>query len=140
MKDQDSAPRIGSLMLVDDSEFDQMMYKRIIDRSGIVGSTLQFTDPQKALDHLLDTTVGMPSLVLLDINMPRMDGFEFLDVVSEELGEGMCPVIVMLTTSLDRSDEIRARRHAVVRDFQRKPLTAALLEQLAHSYGDEKAV
>lgn len=122
---------IKSLMLVDDNEFDQMMYKRIVDRSGLVGKLLQFTDPQKALDCLLDSSFEMPSLVLLDINMPKIDGFEFLEIVTEELGERMCPVIVMLTTSLDPTDEERARRHEVVRDFHNKPLTAALLENLA---------
>lgn len=122
---------IASLMLVDDNEFDQMMYKRIVDRSGLVENLLQFTDPQKALDCLFDPAVEMPSLVLLDINMPKIDGFEFLEIVTSDLAERMCPVIVMLTTSLDPRDEERARRHDVVRDFHNKPLTEALLESLA---------
>lgn len=139
MKDEAARPRIASLMLVDDSEFDQMMYKRIVDRSGIVDALLQFTDPQKALDHLLDPGAAMPSLVLLDINMPRIDGFEFLEIVTEKLGETMCPVIVMLTTSLDPKDEKRARSHSVVRDFYSKPLTDALLTQLAlHSWSGDQ--
>lgn len=127
----ESKAPISSLMLVDDNEFDQMMYKRIVDRSGLVGELLQFIDPQEALDCLFDTTIGMPSLVLLDINMPKIDGFEFLEIVSSELGERMCPVIVMLTTSLDPRDEERARRFQIVRDFQNKPLTEALLASLA---------
>lgn len=122
---------IATLMLVDDNEFDQMMYKRIVDRSGFVENLLQFTDPEKAIDWLLDTEVEMPTLVLLDINMPKIDGFEFLDTVTNELGKRMCPVIVMLTTSLDPRDEERARRHEIVRDFQSKPLTEALLRHLA---------
>jgi CheY-like chemotaxis protein len=73
----------------------------------------------------------MPSLVLLDINMPKIDGFEFLEIVTADLAGRMCPVIVMLTTSLDPRDEERARRHEVVRDFHNKPLTEDLLEHLA---------
>ena len=122
---------IPSLMLVDDNEFDQMMYKRIVDRSGVVANLLQFTDPAKALDHLRDPATDMPSLVLLDINMPKIDGFEFLDIVTNDLGTRMCPVIVMLTTSLDPRDEERARKHDVVRDFYNKPLTDVLLHKLA---------
>lgn len=125
---------IPSLMLVDDNEFDQMMYKRIVDRSGLVANLLQFTDPEKALDHLRDPAIDMPSLVLLDINMPKIDGFEFLDIVTNDLGTRMCPVIVMLTTSLDPRDEERARKHDVVRDFYNKPLTDVLLHKLAAEY------
>lgn len=128
---QTTNPRIASLMLVDDNEFDQLMYKRIVDRSGLVDTLLQFTDPQEALDHLFDPSAEMPSLVLLDINMPKIDGFEFLEIVTADLAGRMCPVIVMLTTSLDPRDEERARRHEVVRDFHNKPLTLALLEHLA---------
>ncbi|MEO9827089.1 MAG: response regulator [Paracoccaceae bacterium] len=124
-------PPITSLMLVDDNEFDQMMYKRIVDRSGLVENLLQFINPQEALDHLFDASLEMPSLVLLDINMPKIDGFEFLESVTSELGERMCPVIIMLTTSLDPRDEERARRHKIVRDFHNKPMTLALLEHLA---------
>ncbi len=122
---------IQSLMLVDDNDFDQLMYKRIVDRSGLVDGLFQFTDPEKALECLFDDSIEMPSLVLLDINMPKIDGFEFLEIVTRELGKRMCPVIVMLTTSLDPRDEDRARQHEVVRDFHNKPLTEALLAHLA---------
>lgn len=126
-----SKSTIQSLMLVDDNEFDQMMYKRIVNRSSLVDKLIQFTDPEEALDCLFDESIEMPSLVLLDINMPKIDGFEFLEIVSRDLGERMCPVIVMLTTSLDPRDEDRARQHEIVRDFHNKPLTEALLAHLA---------
>ena len=122
---------ITSLMLVDDNEFDQMMYKRLVDRSGLVEKLTQFVAPQEALDHLFEASNDMPSLVLLDINMPKIDGFEFLESVTSELGERMCPVIIMLTTSLDPRDEERARQHKVVRDFHNKPMTGELLKHLA---------
>lgn len=123
--------QIDVLMLIDDSDFDQRMYKRVIARSGLVKTLVQYVDPQRALEDLLAVGARIPTLVLLDINMPTMDGFEFLEIVQDRLGDKMCPVIVMLTTSLDPVDERRARDHAIVRDFLNKPLTQVLLEKLA---------
>lgn len=124
--------RIEQIMLIDDNTFDQQMYARIINRSDLVNSLLQFTDAKEAADYLMTPDVPMPSIVLLDVNMPGMDGFEFLDVVTTALGDAMCPVIVMLTTSLNPSDERRARQFDAVRDFLNKPLTQSLLEHISH--------
>lgn len=123
--------QIRTLMMIDDNAIDQMMYKRIVDRSGLVANLIQFTDAREALNHLLAKPDAHPDLILLDINMPGMDGFEFLDRASEELGTSMCPVIVMLTTSLNPHDEHRARNYDVVRDFLNKPLTQPLLGELS---------
>ena len=122
---------ISYLMLVDDSDIDQRLYARIIKRSNKVVEFVQYVDPQRAIEHLVDPAQRMPDLVLLDINMPNINGFEFLDIVTAELGARMCPVIVMLTTSLNPEDEIRARKHSVVREFLNKPLTGALLDYIA---------
>lgn len=123
--------RIARLMLVDNNAYDQRMYARIIQRSGLVDSFTQFTDAQRAADALLDPAQPMPNLILLDVNMPGMDGFEFLDAVTGTLGDEMCPVIVMLTTSLNPADERRARAFAAVHDFLNKPLTPALLDHIS---------
>lgn len=123
--------KIGTLMIVDDNAFDQSLYARITKRSGLVESLIQFTNPKEATDYLLQDGRHMPDLVLLDINMPGMDGFEFLELMSQRFGDKMCPVIVMLTTSLNPADEQRAARYGMVRDVLNKPLTQDTLEHLA---------
>lgn len=124
------APFIPTLMLIDDSEIDQMIYRRIVKKSGIVGDLLQFTEADKALAHLKDDTEVKPDLILLDINMPGMDGFEFLETATKEIGAISCPVVVMLTTSLNPRDEERARSFELVRDFLHKPLSVDHLKTL----------
>ena len=121
---------IGTLMIVDDSSFDQMVYERIVARSNVVETLLQFTDPIKGLAYLKDGWMPKPDLILLDVNMPGLNGFEFLEHATEEVGPGLCPVIIMLTTSLNPSDEERARSFAIVKDFLNKPLTDELLKYL----------
>ena len=123
-------PPISTLMIVDDNSFDQMMYKRIVSKSNRVITLLQYTDPVAALEHLMDPQQTRPDLILLDINMPRMNGFEFLEVATARIGSDLCPIIVMLTTSLHPADEARARSFAIVRDFLNKPLTMAMLTDL----------
>lgn len=130
MKDQDSTP-IKTLMLIDDSSFDQMVYKRIAEKSGLVRELLQFLDATEALAHLSDPAKARPDLILLDINMPQMDGFEFLEEATKRFGVALCPIVVMLTTSLNPRDEERAKKFEVVHDFLNKPLTHDQLHSLS---------
>jgi len=122
--------RIASLMLIDDNKVDQMMYKRIVDKSGLVDSFLQFQMAEDALGHLRGARNAMPDLILLDINMPRMNGFEFLDAAQVEFGPDFTTVVVMLTTSLDPKDQERVQGYDAVKRFLNKPLTRTLLQQL----------
>lgn len=125
------APQIRTLMLIDDSAFDQMIYERIARKSGIVGALLQYQDATQALAYLRDPDTANPDLILLDINMPKMDGFEFLEAATTEFGVELCPIIVMLTTSLNVKDSDRATSFEIVRDFLNKPLTTEQLVRLA---------
>ena len=70
--------------VVDDEKFDRLLYKRVIEKSGLVGSLELYPDAESALKALQDTTRS-PDLILLEINMPRMTGFDFLDAVDEQL-------------------------------------------------------
>ena len=111
-------------LLVDDESFDQMMYKRIIERSGLVAEIMGFLAADHALEFLLNNPDRDIDVIFLDINMPRMDGFEFLEAATEQLGHDFAKVcVVMLTTSLNPSDERRAREFELVKDFLNKPLT-----------------
>ena len=122
--------RIETLMLIDDSKIDQKLYRRIVERSGKVGTILSYYMAHEALEALMAPDGPRPDLILLDINMPRMNGFGFLEAVRSNLGEEFCPVVVMLTTSLEPSDEDRARQFSCVRDFLNKPLTRDHIEKL----------
>lgn len=131
---------IKRLMLIDDSDVDQMIYARISKKSGLVGSLMQFLDASKALDHLCDPNTERPDLILLDINMPGMDGFEFLDAAARRIEGMLCPVIVMLTTSLNPRDRERAARFEIVKDFLNKPLTVEHLKMLSERLAESSRV
>ena len=118
-----TSPPIGTVMLIDDEEVDQMLYGRIVERSKHADRIVSFLDAEKALDYLVADEQPRPDLILLDINMPNMNGFEFLDRLDETMGVGATPTIFLLTTSFDPRDRNRAERNDLVRGIVQKPLT-----------------
>lgn len=128
-------PVIETIMLIDDEEIDQMLYGRIIERSEHAKRVHSFLSAEAALAHLVELRDPKPDLVLLDINMPRMDGFEFLTAAEKVLDNGAAPVIVMLTTSLNPMDETRSSASPLVCDYKKKPLTDAMLKEFREELG-----
>lgn len=119
-----STSRLETVVLVDDSKLDNRLHKRVIERTGLVTNVLTFMMPDEALEYMRSPGALPADLILLDINMPRMDGFEMLDAAIEEFGTAFTPsVVVMLTTSMDPKDQSRAQEFHVIKDYFIKPLT-----------------
>lgn len=91
---------------------------------------------QEALDYLADAD-PRPDLIFLDINMPAMDGWEFLERYRQlPAGQKADIVLIMLTTSLNPDDEIKTRTISEIAGFENKPLKQAKLEILLEKYFD----
>jgi len=131
MKDQVLDQGIKLAILIDDEKIDQMIYRRVMARSGLVETTLSFSRAQDALDFIKRRDRPEIDVVFLDINMPAMNGFEFLDAATAEFGEDFAKlVIVMLTTSINPADHARPVSYPAVRKFIYKPLTKDLVQEV----------
>ena len=119
---------LGTVLLVDDDAFDQRLYRRVMERSGLVRLVVSFQMADAALVWLRAEGPGTVDVIFLDINMPRMNGFEFLSAAGELFGAAsLPPVVMMLTTSLDPRDRAQAMTFEAVKAYISKPLTVGHL-------------
>jgi CheY-like chemotaxis protein len=127
--------KIRTMMTIDDSELDQILYKRVITRSGLVEKVISFQYAEDALSYLKSDDREKIDVILLDINMPRMSGFDFLERALSDLGpEFSTSVVIMLTTSLVPADEKRAKQFEVVKAYLNKPLSPEGLENIVRLF------
>ena len=93
---------------------------------------MPFESAREALVYLGQPAVPPVNLILLDINMPCMNGFEFLQAYSGLQAARTRASVVMLTSSPDPDDRSRALAFPCVRDYLLKPIDGASVETLAH--------
>lgn len=117
-----------TILIIDDDDCDQFLCQRVIDRAGFDCELLQAYDGDEALE-LLKTAKKFPDLILLDINMPRMNGHEFLEAYSQ-FAPGEVPVVVMLTSSDQSYDRDNALSYSIVKEYLLKPLRKENLPHL----------
>ena len=122
---------IQTLMLIDDNEADTFLCRLMIEEARLADNLLVFNVAEDALAYLRNNP-GPIDAILLDIRMPRMSGFEFIEAALAEFGSAFAKVvIVMLTTSLDINDKMKAEQFGVVKGYFEKPLSQAQLETIA---------
>ena len=116
-------------MLIDDESINNFISTKIIERFNPMYQVIAFTRVQDALDHLRKG--DFPDLILLDINMPGLNGWDFLDHYSRfPASQQKKSPIVMLTSSVNKQDLQKSRSYPCVADFISKPLTVEDLEQM----------
>ena len=93
------------VLLVEDDSIDAMTVKRALLDLGLQTLIVRSTNGEEALQYLRDDTSEKPSIILLDLNMPKMNGIEFLRIIKSDEKLKTIPVIV-LTTSKEDHDVI----------------------------------
>ena len=101
-----------SILLVEDDTVDAMTVKRALNDINMTNRVVHVTDGEEAWHYLNDPSNSKPFLILLDINMPKMNGIELLKLMKEDADLMTIPV-VMLTTSTNDRDIIQSFRLCV---------------------------
>lgn len=122
--------------LIDDEPIFNLISSKVISRSGWNGEVRVFISAKSAFEEITKLIIGgvdLPDLIFLDIRMPDMDGFAFLEelkTLPEEPVNTMS--IYMLTSSLDQRDIVRSRFFPNVKGFLSKPLDALTVKDIFH--------
>ncbi|AHM60706.1 two-component response regulator [Flammeovirgaceae bacterium 311] len=130
-------------MIIDDDETTCFLNKIFLEDLQVTEEVDCFQDPQEAFSFLKEAYLNDsirdqgPELIFLDINMPVMNGFEFLEKVKQEklLNEICSQRIVMYTSSKHPKDLERAKQYDIL-DYVQKPLTKEKVENLIETYLD----
>ena len=120
-------------LLIDDSDIDNAVNTKLLKLSRLSQEILSFTDPRKGFEYIQRNgpTWTSPRWVLLDIQMPGINGFEWLELFRElpEAVQSMCR-IYMLSASIDRVELLRAEEDPSVIALMEKPLDVYMFRQL----------
>lgn len=121
--------QINSVCLIDDDAVFIFAIKRIFKMSNVCKNFTVYNDGEEAINGLHQTTASgkdIPELILLDINMPIMDGWQFLDEFIK-LKTSKKITLYMVSSSVDPVDFIKAKEYALVKGFLVKPITIETL-------------
>lgn len=100
------------ILLVEDNIHDAELAIRALTKNNLANSLLHVEDGQEALDYLFNDENEMPSLILLDLKMPRIDGLQVLRALKEHALKKVIPVVV-LTSSKEERDIVESYKLGV---------------------------
>jgi CheY-like chemotaxis protein len=124
------------ILLIDDDVVVNKVNKYLIESTGIFDSVESKSAPQEALDYIktqIQTKGAIPGFILVDISMPEIDGFEFIDLIDElfeEEGIDIMPVFVILSSSNFKRDYEQFDKTPAVKKFLSKPLQKEEFEKV----------
>jgi len=126
------------MLCVDDDSISLTISKLLLKRTGFADQIFTAIDGSDALIYFethfaenLNPQETAPNLILLDINMPVMNGWEFLDVYIAKYAEKLPNTkVVILSSTINPEDLLRAKEYAIVAQFVSKPLSVENLTEL----------
>lgn len=120
--------------LIDDDEIYLFSVKKVIEVNNLSERVLEFRNGQEAIEFFANCSENgqeLPDVILLDINMPVMNGWEFIEEfkkIRPKLSKDI--MLYVVSSSVDRSDVEKAKSFSTVNDYLVKPITASQLKNI----------
>ena len=115
--------------IVDDDVIFVFVLKKLLEKNGNFGKMIDFKNGNDAIDILFSKESQLPCVILLDLNMPIIDGWQFLDQLEDSVLKDQLNVYIM-SSSIDRSDIEKSKNYSIVKDFISKPVNADKLDKI----------
>lgn len=139
---------VNSILVIEDDEATNFLNQVIINECNCFKNIHFSFNARNALDYLTSTgeykdcnNVQLPEIILLDINLPGMDGWEFLDQYGKLNLCGLNKTIVAVLTISPKEDNLRNfKKYDFLNDYLEKPLTFEKLNQIIRIYGAQWSV
>lgn len=129
--------KLHTILLIDDDFATNFLHKMILEKENCAENIIAKQSAKEALEYLksnIEEGHPHPELIFLDINMPGMNGWDFLEEYQKiDKEHKVEKIVIMLTTSLDPLDRKKAESIEQVTEFKSKPLTNSALKQVLKS-------
>jgi CheY-like chemotaxis protein len=123
-----------NILLIDDNDVDNYITRQMLLKNKVAGNIVVQSSAMDALKYLqsnLNEPVNYPDYIFLDIRMPEMDGFDFLNEYAKfPVSITNHCIIFMLTSSADQNDILRAAQNPLVKKYLNKPLSHQVLSEI----------
>lgn len=128
--------KIDTVLIVDDDEVSNFIYTKTMAQVDFATNVITIRSANEALKFLRNSAKGKPpDIVFLDINMPIMNGWEFLEEYRKFSNDSAKDIVlVMLSSSVFREDIEKSRAYPEVNEYVSKPLTKETLEEIKKKY------
>lgn len=123
--------------IIDDDDIFIYGFKKSMEIRGIFAEVLDFSNGQQAIDYLTDPHYAdnLPDVIFVDINMPVMDGWEFMqnfEEIKSRVGKKIS--VYAISSSVDINDINRAKNNPVIKDYILKPMNESYVADIINSY------
>jgi two-component system, chemotaxis family, chemotaxis protein CheY len=122
-----------NICLIDDDRIYQFTAKKTLESTGLTGQIQAFINGKEALEYFQNNTNSsfLPHIIFLDINMPILDGWQFLEGFKPIYASmPQPPIIYLLSSSVDEYDTKRAKEYDMIKDYLIKPINKEKFTQL----------
>jgi CheY-like chemotaxis protein len=130
--------KINSVLLIDDDRATNFLNKLVIEKLCLTKEICVVENGREALEFLKSGIEGkhpQPDLIFLDINIPIMNGWEFLEAYRKlSMNQRGKIIIIMLTTSLNPEDQTKAENMKEVSGFRKKPLSMHVVNEIVEKH------